>query len=68
MVGNTRRIEVGLSKSKYKYAIILWAALWFFQFLYINVLNYRLFHTDCPTFLKIKKNIGKILKNVKNAF
>jgi len=26
-----------------------------FQFLYINVLNYRYFHTDSSTFLKIKK-------------
>ena len=34
-----------------------------FHFLYINVLNYRYFHTDTPTFLKIK-NDGKI-KNVK---
>jgi len=25
------------------------------QFLYINVLNYRYFHTDCSTFFKNKK-------------
>jgi len=35
--------------------------------LYINVLNYRYFHTDCPTFLNIK-NIGKIKKNVETRF
>ena len=36
-----------------------------FQFLYINVLNYRYFHTDCSTFSKIKTFENK--KNVKNA-
>jgi len=36
----------------------------FSVFVYINVLNYRNFHTDSSTFLKRKKNIGKI-KNVK---
>ena len=30
-----------------------------FQFLYINVLNYRYFHYDCSTFLKIKKKRWK---------
>ena len=34
-----------------------------FQFLYINVLNYRNFGTKCLTFLKIK-NVGKLKKNV----
>jgi len=34
-----------------------------FQFLYINVLNYRYFHSDSSTFFK-NKNVGKI-KNVK---
>jgi len=38
-----------------------------FQFLYISVLNYCYFHTDCSTFLKIKKR-WKNKKNVKNAF
>ena len=31
-----------------------------FQFLDINALNYCYLHTDCLTFLKIKKNVGKI--------
>jgi len=35
--------------------------------LYINVLNYRHFHTDCSTFLKIKI-VGKLKKNVKKRF
>ena len=35
-----------------------------FQFLDINVLNYRYFHANCLTFFKNKKNVGKI-KNVK---
>jgi len=35
-----------------------------FQFLYINVLNYRYFHTASSTFFKNKKNVGEI-KNVK---
>jgi len=30
-----------------------------FQFLYINVLNYRYLQTYCSTFLKIKKTVGK---------
>jgi len=38
------------------------------QFLYINVLNYRYFHTDSSTFLKIKKKRWKNKKNVKSAF
>jgi len=32
-----------------------------FQVLYINVLNYRYFHTNCSTFLKVM-NVGKIKK------
>jgi len=35
-----------------------------FQFLYLNILNYRYFHTDCSTFFQNKKNVGKIKKNV----
>jgi len=40
-----------------------------FEFLYINVLNYRYFHTDISTFFKIRivgkiKNVHKrVLKN-----
>jgi len=30
-----------------------------FQFLYINVLNYRYFHTDSSTFFKNKKTLEK---------
>jgi len=36
-----------------------------FQFLYVNVINYSYFHTDCSAFKKYR-NVGKI-KNVKNA-
>ena len=39
-----------------------------FQFLYINVLNYRYFYTDSSTFFFKIKNVRKIKKNVKNAF
>ena len=38
------------------------------RFLYINVFNYRYFYINCSTFLKIKKRLKKLLKNVKNAF
>jgi len=38
-----------------------------FQLLNINVLNYRYFHTDCSTFLKMKK-VGKIKRRLRNAF
>jgi len=33
-----------------------------FQFLYMNVLNYRYFYIDRSTFFKNKKNVGKIKK------
>jgi len=33
-----------------------------FQFLYTHVLNCCYFHTDCSTFFKNKKNVGKIKK------
>jgi len=58
------------SKSKIRYyfnrksAIILRAALYF---LYVNVLNYRYFYTDCSTFLKIK-TLEKYKKDVKTHF
>jgi len=39
-----------------------------FQFLYINVLNYRYFHTDSSTFFLKIKNVGKVKKTLKNAF
>ena len=52
---------------RYNTAIFMGSTL-IFQFLYINVLNYRYFHTDSSTlFLKIK-SAGKNKKNVKNAF
>ena len=38
-----------------------------FQFLYINVLNYRYFHTDCSTFFK-NKNSRKIKKTFINVY
>jgi len=34
-----------------------------FQFLYVNVINYCYFHTDCSTFFK-NKNVGKINKKL----
>ena len=48
-------------------AIFLWVILWFFIFLYINVWNYRHFHTDCSTFLKIK-TLEKLQKTLKTRF
>ena len=46
---------------RYNTAIFMGSTL-IFQFLYINVLNYRYFHTDSSTlFLKIK-SAGKIKK------
>jgi len=51
--------------------ITLWDAVsFFFQFLYINVLNYRYFRNDSSTFLfkKFKKNVGKIKKTLKTRF
>jgi len=38
-----------------------------FQFLYINVLNYCYFHTDCSTFFKNKKR-WKNKKTLKTRF
>jgi len=38
-----------------------------FQFLYINVLNYRYFHTNCSTFFKNKKR-WKNKKTLKTCF
>jgi len=59
-------ITLEVSKSKYKIRYNFMSNTLVFQFLYINILNYRYFHIDCSTFFKIK-NVGKI-KNVKNAF
>jgi len=39
-----------------------------FQFLYINVLNYRYFHTDSSTFFKNKKKLWKNNKTLKMRF
>jgi len=51
------------NKSKYKICYYFMCNSLIFQFLYINVLNYRYFHNGSSTLLKIK-NVGKI-KNVK---
>ena len=39
-----------------------------FQFLYINVLNYCYFHTDCSTFFLNKKTLEKLKKTSKTRF
>jgi len=57
-------ITLKLSKSKYTIPDNFMGSSLVFQFLDINVLNYCDFHTDCLTFFKNKKNVGKI-KNVK---
>jgi len=59
-------ITLKVSNSKYKIRYNFMGSTLIFQLLYINVLNYRYFHTNCSTFFK-NKNVGKI-KKVKNAF
>ena len=54
-------VTLKVSKSKYKIRYNFMGNTLIFQFLCINVLNYRYFHTNCSTFLKIK-NVGKIKK------
>ena len=39
-----------------------------YQFLYINVLNYRYFHIYCSTFFLNKTNVGKFKKTLKRVF
>ena len=48
-------ITLKVSKSKYKIRYNFMGSTLIFQLLYINILNYHYFHTDCSTFLKIKK-------------
>jgi len=50
-------ITVIVSKSNYKIRYHFMGSSLIFQFLYINVLNYRYFHTDSSTFFfKQRKN------------
>jgi len=49
-------ITLKVSKSKYKIRYNFMGRTLIFQFMYINILNYSYFHTDCLTFFwKIKK-------------
>ena len=48
-------ITVKLSTSIFKIRYNFMGSSLMFQFLYINVLNYCYFHTDCSTFFKNKK-------------
>ena len=50
-----------ISKCKCKICYYFIGSNLIFQFLYINVLNYRYFQIDSSTFFKIK-NVGKIKK------
>jgi len=60
-------ITLKVSKSKYKICYHFMGSSLIFQLLYINVLNYRQFHTDSSTFLKIN-NVGKFKKTLKRVF
>jgi len=65
-------IEYGrtLKVSKFKYKIrytFMGRTLFFFQFLYINVLNCRYFYNNCVTLFKNKKR-WKIKKTLKTRF
>jgi len=64
VIGYGTTLEV--NKSKYKICYCFMGNSLIFQFLYINVLNYRYFHTDSSTFLKIKKLENK--KTLKTRF
>ena len=54
-----------LSKSKCKILYNFMGNTLIFQFLYINVLNYCYFHTDCSTFFKNKKTLERLKKTLK---
>jgi len=49
-------ITLKLSKSKYTIRYNFVGSSLIFQFLYINVLNYCYFYTDCSMFFKNKKS------------
>ena len=51
-----------INKSKYKIGNYFMANTLIFQCLYINILNYRYFHTDCSTFKK-----SKIVRKIKKC-
>ena len=52
-------ITLKVSKSKYKICYNFMGSTLIFQFLYINILNYRYFHTDCLTFFLENKKKRK---------
>ena len=56
---NEYGVTLKVSKFKYKIHYNFMGITLIFQFLYINVLNYHYFHTDCSMFLKIKKTLEK---------
>jgi len=55
------------STSKFKIPYNFMASSLIFHFLYINVLNYCYFHTDCSTFFLNKKH-WKNKKTLKTRF
>jgi len=56
-------VTLKVSETKYKICYYCVSSAFIFQLLYINVLNYRYFHTNCSTSFKIKKRWKN--KNVK---
>ena len=56
-----------ISTSKYKIRCNFMGSSLIFRFLYIKVLNYCYFHTNCSTFLKMK-NVEKIKKTFLNVY
>jgi len=54
---------VGQQGRKIRNPLLFYRLYFDFSILYTNVYNYRPFNV-----LKIKQNVGKFLKNVKNAF
>ena len=61
-------ITLKVNKSKHKFCYYFMGNSLIFQFLYINVLNYRYFHTDSSTFFKNKKKLWKNNKTLKMRF
>jgi len=57
MIGYGIGLTLKVSKSKYKICYYFMGSTLIFQFLYINILNYRNFHTECLTFFKMSKTL-----------
>jgi len=59
IIGDGITVKLSTSKLKIRYNFVESSLI--FQFLYVNVLNYCYFHTNCSTFFN-KKNVEKTLK------